>query len=173
MRGISGATLYATLLICLPSIQMTRIFVYGTLKTGQPNYFRMVDKSNGAAKFLGTARTVKKYPLVIAGEYNIPFLLNIPGDGQRIRGELYEVDDKMLAFLDDFESCPTMYQRTPVKLELDADTEESLSSEESTTEAFVYSTTAYKPEWPKRTTYENYDAYGDHGLVYVNREGRH
>lgn len=146
---------------------MTRIMVYGTLKTGQPNYFRMVNTSNGEAKFLGTARTVEKYPLVIAGKHSIPFLLNIPGEGQRVRGELYEVDDKMLSFLDDFENCPTMYQRTLVNLELDKGVTDG-----SITEAFVYSTTTYKPDWTKLPTYENYDAYGDHGLVYVDRKNR-
>ena len=30
-----------------------------------------------------------RYPLVIASRYNIPFLLDKPGTGNQIRGEIY------------------------------------------------------------------------------------
>ncbi|XP_030636470.1 gamma-glutamylaminecyclotransferase B-like [Chanos chanos] len=154
--------------------QMTYIFVYGTLKRGQPNYYRMLDAANGKAEYCGRARTVEKYPLVIAGRYNIPFLLNEPGEGQRVHGEIYSVDDQMLSFLDRFESCPTIYQRTNVKLEVDEWVGEGSDSPKvgSIFEAFVYSTTTYQPEWRSNPTYESYDAYGDHGLAYVGREAR-
>ncbi|XP_070711938.1 gamma-glutamylaminecyclotransferase B-like [Pempheris klunzingeri] len=155
---------------------MARVFVYGTLKKGQPNYYRMFDSANGKTEFLASARTTQKYPLVIAGNYNIPFLLNIPGQGHRIQGEIYKVDDRMLRFLDDFEGVPAMYQRTLVKLEVEewvAQTEgEERPSAGSITEAFVYSTTTYQPDWPSLRSYESYDAYGGHGLEYVTREGR-
>nr|ACO08961.1 UPF0131 protein CG2811 [Osmerus mordax] len=174
MNVLRVITQLNVLLTSLSSVQMTPIFVYGTLKKGQPNYFRMLDKSNGAAEFVANAHTLERYPLVIAGEHNIPFLLNIPGEGQRVKGEVYNVDPQMLEFLDRFEGCPTMYQRTPVKLEVDewvGQGEKSLSGG-STIEAFVYSTTAYQPDWPKKPNYESFDAYGDHGLVYVDREAR-
>ncbi|KAM4601600.1 gamma-glutamylaminecyclotransferase-like [Polymixia lowei] len=177
MRLLQGATLFTSLLVCLPPcVRMARVFVYGTLKKGQPNNFRMFDQAKGDAEFLGSARTVEKYPLVIAGEYNIPFLLNIPGEGQRVRGELYRVDSRMLAFLDAFESVPTMYQRTLVKLEVEEwrggkDGEETPSTG-SITEAFVYNTATYKPDWPSLPNYESYDSHGDHGLEYVTREAR-
>lgn len=150
---------------------MTNIFVYGTLKKGQPNHYRMFDSTNGKAEFLASARTTQKYPLVIADKYNVPFLLNISGQGHRVQGEIYKVDDQMLAFLDDFEMVPTMYQRTPVQLEVTESTEETLKPGDIT-EAFVYSTTTYKPEWLSRPNYESYDSYGDHGLQYVTREAR-
>ncbi|CAJ1086764.1 LOW QUALITY PROTEIN: gamma-glutamylaminecyclotransferase [Xyrichtys novacula] len=156
-------------------VHMTHVFVYGTLKRGQPNNYRMFKSSNGKAELLASACTTEKYPLIIATKHNIPFLLNLPGQGHRVRGEIYKVDDKMLAFLDDFESCPSMYQRTVVKLEV----EEWLGVEEkerlavgSITEAFVYSTTAYQPDWPSLSSYADYDAYGDHGLEYETRESR-
>ncbi|KAM7365549.1 hypothetical protein PAMP_016466 [Pampus punctatissimus] len=155
---------------------MTRVFVYGTLKKGQPNYHRMFNNINGRAEFLASACTTQKYPLVIAGTYNIPFLLNIPGQGHRVHGEIYKVDEQMLKFLDDFESVPTMYQRTLVKLEVKewlGQTEgEERTSPGCITEAFVYSTTTYKPDWPSLPSYESYDSYGDHGLQYVTREAR-
>ncbi|XP_044200862.1 gamma-glutamylaminecyclotransferase-like [Thunnus albacares] len=157
-------------------VRMAHVFVYGTLKKGQPNYFRMFHSPNGKAEFLASACTTEKYPLVIASEYNIPFLLNIPGQGHRVQGEIYKVDDQMLKFLDAFEGIPTMYQRTLVKLEVKewkGQTEgEETPSPGSITEAFVYSTTTYKPDWPSLPSYESYDSYGDHGLKYVTREAR-
>lgn len=163
--------------VCLPSLaHMTHVFVYGTLKKGQPNYYRMFDSANGKAEFLASACTTQKYPLVIANKYNIPFLLNIPGQGRRVQGEIYKVDDQMLKFLDAFEGVPTMYQRTLVELEVkewvgDAGGEKKPAAG-SKVEAFVYSTTTYEPEWPSLPNYESYDSYGDHGLQYVTREGR-
>ncbi|XP_060733231.1 gamma-glutamylaminecyclotransferase-like isoform X2 [Tachysurus vachellii] len=158
----------------LPATQMTHVFVYGTLKKGQPNYYRMMDTTKGKARFLGHARTVEKYPLVIAGKYNIPFLLNKPGEGQRVEGEIYSVDEPMLKFLDWFEGCPEMYQRTQVLLEVKewVGEEEEAPKVGSTTEAFMYSTTTYKPEWLLYPTFDSYDAYGDHGLQYEPREAR-
>uniref|UniRef100_A0AAY5KT67 Gamma-glutamylaminecyclotransferase n=2 Tax=Esox lucius TaxID=8010 RepID=A0AAY5KT67_ESOLU len=158
----------------LPPAYMTLIFVYGTLKKGQPNHFRIQpDQANGKAEFCGHARTVERYPLVIAGKYNIPALLNRPGEGQRVQGEVYKVDNTMLAFLDAFEGCPSMYQRTLAQLELqDWEGGEQSPTAGSIMEAFVYSTTSYQPAWLKQTFYESYDAYGDHGLTYINREDR-
>uniref|UniRef100_A0A3Q3FHL6 Gamma-glutamylaminecyclotransferase n=1 Tax=Labrus bergylta TaxID=56723 RepID=A0A3Q3FHL6_9LABR len=134
-------------------ILMTRVFVYGTLKKGQPNNYRMFDSSNGKAEFLASACTVQKYPLVIATKHNIPFLLDLPGQGSRVRGEIYKVDDEMLNFLDDFESCPAMYQRTLVKLEVEEWMGEEKPAAGSITEAFVYSTNTYQPDWPTLPCY--------------------
>ncbi len=57
------------------------LFVYGTLKSGQPNHFYIQDEENGKAKLLALAKTSEKYPLVVATEYNIPFLLAKQGSG--------------------------------------------------------------------------------------------
>lgn len=153
---------------------MTHVFVYGTLKKGQPNHNRMLHIANGKSEFLGDACTVEKYPLVIAGEYNVPFLLNVPGTGQHVHGEIYSVDDKMLKFLDWFESCPQMYQRTLVLLKVEQCVEDREGRPKlgNTTEAFVYSTTTYEPDWLEKPAFSSYDSYGDHGLLYVTREAR-
>ena len=57
------------------------MFVYGTLKHGQPNNHHIEDQSIGKAEFICSGHTTNKYPLVIAGKYNIPYLLHIPGKG--------------------------------------------------------------------------------------------
>ncbi|XP_037552306.1 gamma-glutamylaminecyclotransferase B-like [Nematolebias whitei] len=148
---------------------MAYVFVYGILKKGQPNYHYMMDSNNGKAEFVATAFTTHKYPLVIASKYNVPYLLNLPGRGHRVHGEIYKVDKRMLDFLDDFESVPARYQRTVVELEVKesagkTDGDKMLPG--SITEVFVYSTTTYQPDWPSGPTFDSYDAYGDHGLVY-------
>lgn len=57
------------------------LFVYGTLKTGQPNTQVMFDQSTGGSELVGKVRTVSKWPLVITSKFNIPFLLRKKGDG--------------------------------------------------------------------------------------------
>lgn len=147
---------------------MTQIFVYGTLKRGQPNHYRMLDSANGHSSFLSSACTVGKFPLIISGQYNIPFLLDAPGRGHRIQGEVYSVDERMLAFLDDFERVPTWYQRVPVEVQM----EKSGGDGAATTVAFVYMRKEFEQELLQLQCFESYDAYGDHGLEYVTREGR-
>ena len=103
----------------LTNVQMShKIFVYGTLKHGEPNYYVLQTGGQGlndfgdqksefqAAKFVTSAETVIKYPLVIASKFNIPFLLDRPGIGNLIKGEVYEVNDLLLKILDDFEGHP-------------------------------------------------------------------
>lgn len=148
---------------------MTQIFVYGTLKRGQPNHYRMLDSGNGEAHFLTSARTVRKFPLVISGQHNVPFLLDAPGQGHRIQGEIYSVDQRMLAFLDDFEMVPTWYQRVPVELQVEKSEGDGGGA---TAEAFVYMRKEFEEELLQLQCFESYDAYGDHGLEYVTREAR-
>jgi len=60
---------------------MEPVFVYGTLKRNQPNYYHLNDTKNGCAVFRSVAVTVNKYPLVISTKFNIPFLLQKEGTG--------------------------------------------------------------------------------------------
>ena len=52
------------------------VFVYGTLKRGEPNHHWLSNTSNGFQEFLGAARMAKRFPLVIASRYNVPYLLD-------------------------------------------------------------------------------------------------
>ena len=58
------------------------VFVYGTLKKGQPNNFLLHDKEKGIAKFLGKAKLTDEYPLVVATNANVPLLLAKKGLGK-------------------------------------------------------------------------------------------
>ena len=54
------------------------IFVYGTLKTGEPNHywFQEASANNGArVDLVGAGITLEKLPLIVATEFNIPMLL--------------------------------------------------------------------------------------------------
>ena len=61
---------------------MHRIFVYGTLKNGQPNSHYMKSPVSGKCEYIGTACTEEAFPLVIGTTWNIPLLLYAPGKGQ-------------------------------------------------------------------------------------------
>ena len=63
------------------SSQRYLMFVYGTLKRGQPNNHFLNNPESGHAEFLCSGHTTAQYPLVIAGKYNIPYLLYIRGQG--------------------------------------------------------------------------------------------
>jgi len=89
-------------------------FVYGTLKTGQPNHHVM--RSIGAL-YVGEAITLDKFPLIVGTKAKLPFLLYHPGHGQRVNGEMYILTDAMLEMLDEFEEHPVIYEREPISVE--------------------------------------------------------
>jgi gamma-glutamylaminecyclotransferase len=78
---------------------MIRLFVYGTLKRGFPLH------AIGLAgqRFIGMYRTVMNHPMLVAGPWFTPMMLNEPGLGFRVCGELYEVEDDKLTSLDAIE----------------------------------------------------------------------
>ncbi len=77
---------------------MTLIFVFGTLKRGFP----FGDKLNGA-KFRGVCRTARAFPMFVAGRVFGPMMLDRPGRGLRVSGELFEVTSEQLATVDEAE----------------------------------------------------------------------
>ena len=63
-------------------LNLHKIFVYGTLKKGQPNHGLLQNAENGTSKFLGTGRTLKMWPLIVTTKFNLPFLLDSEGKGK-------------------------------------------------------------------------------------------
>jgi len=76
----------------------TLVFVFGTLKQGFPNF-----AVNRGRRVEGVFRTVQPHPLVLVGERCVPWMIDVPGSGQRVAGELYEVDAAALAAMDELE----------------------------------------------------------------------
>lgn len=75
------------------------VFIYGTLKRG----FALHDKGLSNARFVGNVVTVEPYPLYIAAPFYGPMMLNLPGEGLPVHGELFEISDADLPLLDDLE----------------------------------------------------------------------
>ncbi|KAJ8704459.1 hypothetical protein PYW07_011647 [Mythimna separata] len=141
-----------------------KIFVYGTLKRGEPNYYWLTDKENGVGKFVSDGRTKTRYPLIIATKYNIPFLLYKPGSGHNVMGEIFEVDDTMLSKLDILEDHPKYYIREIDEIMV-ADAE---GKNQESMKCWVYFLKNFKEELLSRPQFESYSATGPHGLVYMD-----
>ncbi|XP_033318833.1 putative gamma-glutamylcyclotransferase CG2811 isoform X2 [Bombus bifarius] len=151
-----------------------RIFVYGTLKRGEPNHNLIQDVANGYAKFLGLGRTVVPYPLIIATHYNIPFLLKKPGFGHHVFGEVYDVDTKMLKKLDELEEHPTFYERSEEDLLIapEGKTKSSDNFEEisTLTKVWIYFLPRFRASLLENPMYSSYSNEGSHGLKYCENE---
>lgn len=63
-----------------------------------------------------SGKTDIKFPLIVATKYNVPFLLNVPGTGHNVHGEIYSIDDTMLSNLDELEDYPALYDRNIFKV---------------------------------------------------------
>ncbi|XP_018362593.1 PREDICTED: gamma-glutamylaminecyclotransferase B isoform X2 [Trachymyrmex cornetzi] len=147
-----------------------RVFVYGTLKRGEPNHSLMKDTANGYAKFLGLGKTTVQYPLVIGTKYNIPLLLKKPNTGNYVLGEIYDVDSSMLKRLDELEEHPRFYERTEetVLLASEAALNPKKTFEEASesTKAWIYFLPKFKSSLLDDTMYESYSNNGSHGQKY-------
>ncbi|VDM46413.1 unnamed protein product [Toxocara canis] len=138
------------------------VFVYGTLKTGEPNCEVMRNPKTGEHRLVGCARTVTRYPLLVASKYNIPFCLEQPGTGHRIRGEVYEVDDVKMNALDQLEAHPHFYRRQLQQVEMDSG---------QMLMAWIYLLPSWKPELLQEGSefMDDYTSQGPHGRPYVDR----
>lgn len=90
---------------------MTRslLFVYGTLKRGQSNEFRM-----GDSECLGPVRTLPIYRLYSLGWH--PGMVLDRENGLAVEGELWSVDTETIGKLDEFEGSPHYFRRENVAL---------------------------------------------------------
>jgi len=107
---------------------MAKVFAVGTLKRGFPFH----ERGLRGASFLGRFRSTRAYPLVIAGPWFAPMILNEPGVGLPIEGELYQVDEAGLARLDQLESVGK-----PGNFRLEIEVEDIESRERQTAFAFM------------------------------------
>ncbi|KAG8236472.1 hypothetical protein J437_LFUL016972 [Ladona fulva] len=144
-----------------------KVFVYGTLKRGEPNHNWITDPNNGKAVFLGNGKTKKRFPLIIGTRYNIPFLLYGADKGHNVLGEIYEVDEAMLGKLDELEDHPTFYERQIEEIQ-------KINSEVSpenfhSVNCWVYFLKNFRPELLNSPMLQCYQSKGDHGLPYLER----
>ncbi|KAJ1345867.1 hypothetical protein KIN20_000493 [Parelaphostrongylus tenuis] len=139
-----------------------RVFVYGTLKRGEPNA-DVITNTAGRYRFLGEGRTKIPYPLIVASKYNIPFVLNEPGKGFQIEGEVYEIDNVKLNILDQLEAYPSLYWRQEEKI---------LLTDSNETTAWMYLLRKWRPDIYETATpmMSNYSSNGAHGRKYVSSE---
>ena len=97
-------------------LEKNLVFTYGTLKRDFPNY-SIMESIN--ATYIAAAKTRHKFPLLQAGKWNVPFLIhqiNHP-DSYHIEGELFEVDQRGMQVLDEFEGVDRgYYKRLPIEI---------------------------------------------------------
>ena len=105
------------------------LFVFGTLKQGFGNFH-----VNNGRRVGGDFVTTVPHPLFIVGPRNLPWLLERPGEGLPVTGQLFEVDDAALAAMDRLERVdePDWYQRRQVHVHLAGD------AAAAPVQAFVY-----------------------------------
>jgi gamma-glutamylaminecyclotransferase len=91
-----------------------RIFVFGTLKQDYPNY-----RFNSGRRLVGCFVTMEKYPLYLVGPRHSPWMVNAPGAGFEVNGELFEVDSAGLKAMDELERIdqPDGYRRLTVAVQ--------------------------------------------------------
>ena len=89
--------------------QAHRVFVYGTLRRGQRNHGLLA-----SSRFVGEAATLRPFWMITTGPF--PVLLDqVPDDfgvpALAVSGEVYHVDDAVLAELDRLERLGIAYDR--------------------------------------------------------------
>ena len=139
---------------------MVKVFVYGTLRKNEPN-----SEAMQGTDFLGIATTCEKYPLVIASPFNIPFILNLPGIGHRVMGEIYDVTPEKLQELDKFENVPVLYDRLSIEVEM---IEYDVSSAEKNQEVDAYILNGFKEDLLEKEMISDYclDKFGQPSYIH-------
>jgi len=111
-----------------PQQRLTLVFVYGTLKRGFFNYEKFLSDQaavGGTADFIDTCTTVDKRRLCIC-DFGVPAIIDdalgngIGGEGKRVKGEIFAVDDEKLLVLDKLEGVGVegwcSYERKPISV---------------------------------------------------------
>lgn len=84
---------------------------------------------------------------------------------QIVYGEVYDMDDQCLEWMDEFEGHPTMYERDKVKVQM-LSSADANDSEMRYTECWVYFIKKFQPEVLELETFSSYDSNGKHGRLY-------
>ncbi|XP_010538504.1 PREDICTED: putative gamma-glutamylcyclotransferase At3g02910 [Tarenaya hassleriana] len=149
------------------------IFVYGTLKTNHPNHFLMEDLiTRNDAVFVGHRATRSPHPLVV-GLHGIPYMINLPGSGHRVRGELYAVSKRGLARLDELEGIEVgHYERLPIEVAAATVTEEEGSDGIVAAEAYFAHRRFGERLWEKKGRCGMIEYGQNDGVRYVRPRDR-
>ncbi len=86
------------------------LFVYGTLKRGGCRHGPLAGQ-----RYRGETRTRPGYALYNLGDY--PGLTSDRENGQAVQGEVYEVEETLLSWLDTVEGSPDWFKREPIDIE--------------------------------------------------------
>ncbi|XP_074316577.1 putative gamma-glutamylcyclotransferase At3g02910 [Silene latifolia] len=154
-------------------MEWTKIFTYGTLKKGFSNHKLMIELINaGEARYLGTYQTEDRFPLV-CGPYRVPFLLNFPGRGRAVVGEIYEISPTSLTRIDELEGVSRgHYQRLPIRVTLVNSLDLDVDVDVIDAEAY-FAHSSYADELWKKAGEVGYVVYSENEAKgYVSRNDR-
>ncbi len=98
----------------------TLIFVLGTLKEGFPNFH-----INQGIRIPGIFSTKNRFPFYLVGERFSPWMINDPGKGEYIKGQVFLVDHATLIQMDQLERTtePDGYKGEKIAIISDAGTD--------------------------------------------------
>lgn len=159
--------------------QENLVFTYGTLKEGFSNHGIVQEMiRSGEASYVGVYRTADRYPLV-CGPYRVPFLLNLPGEGQSVWGEVYAVSSAGIARMDELEGTRRgHYERLPILIRGGGGREDGVGEEAAADEAVVgaeayFAHRSYAGDLWKRNGERGYCVYSEkEARGYVKRKDR-
>mmetsp|Transcript_2208 Transcript_2208/g.5213 ORF Transcript_2208/g.5213 Transcript_2208/m.5213 type:complete len:233 (+) Transcript_2208:84-782(+) len=147
------------------------LFVYGTLKRGFANYARYlgVAESNAKATYVSDGLTLERFPMVVrppnpaTGSSGAPQLLDEAGNGSRVKGEVYLIDEDTLEAMDLLEGVHRgRYRRQYVHVQV-----ETASGELRHMECATYFFIAEDPALKTLPHLENYTS--EHNSEYISR----
>lgn len=91
------------------------IFVYGTLKKGEPNHYLL-----SGSEFICPTETKEKYTMLDMGRFPGVLKEDFSDRSVSIKGEIYDVDEKTLRNLDTYEGDWYFREEVELKAEITA-----------------------------------------------------
>jgi len=95
-------------------------FIYGTLKKDGNNHSVLkshMKKEKDSKAFGVPVETINKFPMY-ASSYGFPFLVDNKGIGSIIKGELWDIKEDNIGYMDQFEGVPDLYLRKTIKISI-------------------------------------------------------